>query len=201
MIRICFLTLLMAFVPSTSFAQDAGRRPESPPEEPRTHASVKRSPCPPSVARQDPQRCLPVGKKLTRAPAKAQVVLTHGRPAHHRTAQVSHRRVSSGYRTTYASPSHMAAQRAMLAPPPPVRDMSGYRTTVYVAPAGTPYPLTEPKPGDYLCTTTPVPLDTKVVGMHSPKPHPPCGYKWAWDGGSGKGYWWLKPDPNYGVRR
>lgn len=103
-------------------------------------------------------------------------------------------------RSRRASPSHQVAQAAIMAPAPRVADMSGYRTTVYVAPSGTPYPLTEPKPGDYLCTTDPVPLGTKVPGMHSPKPHPPCGYKWRYDSGKDKGYWWLAPDPNYGVR-
>lgn len=124
----------------------------------------------------------------------------HRRPAHHQRARCSPAQIRSNHCRPAVSPSHMVATRAMMAPAPPVRDMSGYRTTTFVAPGGTPYPLTEPQPGDYLCTTLDVPLDTKVLGMHGVKGYAPCGYKWWFDAGKGKLYWWLAPDPAYGVR-
>lgn len=173
MFRLCFLVLMMVFSGS------ALARPKDTPS--------KRAGCRPEVARQYPDRCLPPVKPVGPRPTvRHMVVGTKAAPP---------------YAARHVSPSHRAAQQAVLSPAPPVRDMSGYNTGLFVAPGGTPYPLTEPKPGDYICTTKVVPLDTKVMGMHSPKPYAPCGYKWAYDNGAGKGYWWLRPDANYGVRR
>lgn len=177
MIRICLAVLLMAF-PLSALSHDDGHH--------RTGHKPVQHPCSAAQASSRPAECLPPGKRVPP-------------PAHARAVVTGHVRAGT-YQARHVSASHRAAQTAVLAPPPPVRDMSGYRTTVYVAPAGMPYPLAELKPGDYLCTTDTVPLGTKVSGMHSPKPHPPCGYKWAFDSGKDKGYWHLVPDPKYGVR-
>lgn len=165
-----FVLFLLGVAMAPEIANAGQRRPAA------HHQQVERR-CSPAQVRS--QHCLPAGARV-QPPAGARAVLSTARRG--------------------VSPSHMVAQRAIMAPAPKVRDISGYRTTTFVAPVGTPYPLTLPQPGDYLCTTLDVPLGTKVLGMHGVKGYAPCGYKWAFDAGKGKGYWWLVPDPAYGVR-